>query len=349
MQLSNFDFHLPDKLIASRPVTPRSNAKLLVCLNEQIIDSKAHCLPQFLKRNDLLIFNDTKVSRAFLTGNRETNRANTKSELKIFLLLIQRKSEDSWFCYCKPGKRLQKNDLIRFSNYLLGNVIEKSHEGITVQFNLAGKILDSALHKIGMMPLPPYILKKRNSDIRDFDDYQTIFAKNSGSIAAPTAALHFDQSLFENLNRAGINYCFVTLHVGLGTFLPVKVDDISKHKMHSEFGSISEDSAKKINETKLKGGRVIPVGTTSMRLTESASQKNGRIMPFDGSTDIFIKPGYKFKVSSGLITNFHLPKSSLLILVSALIGDEKMRKVYSHAVKENYRFFSYGDMSLLIP
>ena len=249
---------------------------------------------------------------------------------------------------CKTATQLDLGEVVDFELGLQAEITDKLNGTATLCFNKNGKELDQFLSEIGSMPLPPYIEKRRSADERDEVDYQTVWAKEIGSVAAPTASLHFDKDLLLKLEEKGVSITFVTLHVGAGTFLPVKVDEISKHKMHPEIGYISEAAALEINETKSRGDRVIPVGTTALRLIESAAEKNGVVSAWSGKTDIFIYPGFKFKVADGLMTNFHLPKSTLLMLVSALMGADRIKKIYKHAIKEKYRFFSYGDASLLL-
>ena len=262
--------------------------------------------------------------------------------------LIERSSADTWIALVKPLRKLDLGEVVDFELGLQAEITDKLNGTATLCFNKNGKELDECLSEIGSMPLPPYIEKKRSADVRDEVDYQTVWAKEIGSVAAPTASLHFDKNLLFKLEEKGVSITFVTLHVGAGTFLPVKVDEISEHKMHPEIGYISEAAALEINETKSRGDRVIPVGTTALRLIESAAEKNGVVSAWSGKTDIFIYPGFKFKVADGLMTNFHLPKSTLLMLVSALMGADRIKKIYKHAITEKYRFFSYGDASLLL-
>lgn len=264
----------------------------------------------------------------------------------IEINLIERISGDTWVSLAKPAKRLKVGDIVHFGD-LTAHVHSKNGGEITLTFDLSGEALDRAIDSVGEMPLPPYIASKRAADARDRDDYQTVFATRTGAVAAPTASLHFDADLLARLDKLGVNSTEVTLHVGAGTFLPVKVDNIEEHKMHSEWGEVSPESAEKINQTLKAGGRVIPVGTTALRLIETAAVEAGKIASWVGDTDIFIRPGYEFKIADGLMTNFHLPKSTLMMLVSALVGNEKLKQIYAHAIDNGYRFFSYGDSSLL--
>lgn len=343
--LDDFDFELPEKLIALRPVRPRQASRMLVA-NGEIVDATVSDLPEFLRAGDLLVFNNTKVIPARLSGQRTRDTSHGSGVSNIEVNLIERISGDTWMALAKPAKRLKPGDVIRFDE-LSSTVVLKNGGEVTLAFDRTGTMLDSAIEAIGAMPLPPYIASKRRADARDMDDYQTVFAKQSGAVAAPTASLHFDSELLARLDKLGILSTEVTLHVGAGTFLPVKVENIEDHKMHSEWGEVSSEAAAKINDTLKTGGRVIPVGTTALRLIETAAVKVGEIAPWIGDTDIFIRPGYEFKIADGLMTNFHLPKSTLMMLVSALIGYDKVKEIYAHAINSEYRFFSYGDSSLL--
>lgn len=350
MKLSDFDFDLPEALIATRPAKPRSSARLLVATPSRIVDGHVTDLLDWFQPGDRLVLNDTKVLPARLTGKRGRDTAQGYQEAKIEVTLLEPQSvPGQWRALIKPLKKIKEGEEVRFSDDLSATLIAKEDGEAVVAFNLSGEDFDKALAEAGSMPLPPYIEAKRKADAQDKEDYQTVWARNMGAVAAPTASLHFDEPLLKALAEKGVEFTYVTLHVGAGTFLPVKVDDVSDHKMHSEWGEVSEGAAIEINTTKQKGGRVIPVGTTALRLIESAAPAPGVIAPFLGETDIFIKPGYEFRVADALMTNFHLPKSTLLMLVSALMGRERMRTVYGHAVAEGYRFFSYGDASLLLP
>jgi len=348
LSLSDFDFDLPENLIALRPAVPRSASRLLVSNGEEIHDSTVADLGSWLKAGDLLVFNNTKVIPSRLAGTRTRNTIHGSGVSQIEATMIERLAADTWRALAKPLKRLAVGDTVMFGN-LAADVLDKSEGQVTLQFSKSGGDLDNAFHAHGQMPLPPYIASKRPADAQDMEDYQTVFATELGAVAAPTASLHFDAPLLQALKEAGIGSVEVTLHVGAGTFLPVKTEDISEHKMHSEWGEVSEQAAAAIAETLKNGGRVIPVGTTALRIIETAAQETGSIQPWSGDTDIFITPGYEFKATSALMTNFHLPKSTLLMLVAALVGMDRTRDIYQHALTENYRFFSYGDSSLLFP
>ena len=352
MKVDQFDFELPETSIALRPVNPRDAAQMLV-VSEEISDQTVRDLPELLRSGDVLVFNDTKVIPTQLEGLRIRDSGNAR----VSATLHTRIATNKWLCFFKGAKKLRVDDRIRFGNNtntscLMGaldcTVTAKSGDGsVELTFDLAGAAFDEALMAIGTMPLPPYIAGKRGSDEHDHEDYQTTYAKNEGAVAAPTAGLHFTDALLKQLENKGVILKFVTLHVGPGTFLPVKVDDTDEHKMHSEWGIVSKEVADVVNEAKADGGRLICVGTTSLRLIESAADEQGMLQPWEGETDIFITPGYQFKAVDLLMTNFHLPKSTLFMLVSAFCGLEKMQSAYSHAIKNGYRFYSYGDASLL--
>jgi len=349
MKLGDFDFELPTELIALRPENPRVLAKLLVATDYTIDDCQVSDLVELLRLGDRLVLNDTKVIPARLSATRSRVIApDNIVKANIAINLIERTATDTWIALIKPLRKLDLGEVVDFGLGLQAKIKDKLNGTATLCFNKNGKELDESLSEIGSMPLPPYIAKIRSADARDDVDYQTVWAKKIGSVAAPTASLHFDKDLLLKLEEKGVSITFVTLHVGAGTFLPVKVDEITEHKMHPEIGYISEAAASEINETKSRGNRVIPVGTTALRLIESAARKNGLVTAWSGKTDIFIYPGFKFKVADGLMTNFHLPKSTLLMLVSALMGIDRIKKIYEHAIKEKYRFFSYGDASLLL-
>jgi S-adenosylmethionine:tRNA ribosyltransferase-isomerase len=357
MLTSDFDFELPQDAIALRPAEPRDSAKLLVVkpgAAPELDDKSIRDLSSLLRKGDVLVVNDTKVIPARLTGMRERNGVSVGIETT----LIRRLGPERWQALAKPAKRLQEGDRIRFGHEsrvcLLGaldaTVEQKGESGeITLRFDFHGAVLDDAIAAIGHMPLPPYIASKRGDDERDRSDYQTMFATNEGSVAAPTAGLHFTDALLADLQDAGVTLQKVTLHVGAGTFLPVKTDDVAEHRMHPEFGVIDAATAQAINAARANGGRVIAVGTTALRLLESAANMSGEIQPFAAETDIFITPGYRFRAVDGMITNFHLPKSTLFMLVSALAGLERMKRAYAHAIRSGYRFYSYGDACLLFP
>ena len=311
-------------------------------------------LPGELRAGDLLLFNDTRVIPARLNGVRPREGAEL---VAVEATLHKRLSPSRWSAFMKPGRRLKEGDLIQFGEghdraCLLGRldarIVAKGEGGeVTLSFDLSGAHLDEAIAERGLMPLPPYIAAKRPEDDRDRADYQTVYARLDGSVAAPTAGLHFTPGLLENLKAKGVGFAFVTLHVGAGTFLPVKTDDVSEHRMHAEWGEVSAATAEAVNAARAAGGRLVCVGTTALRLVESAATPQGQVQPFVGDTDIFITPGYRFRAADGLMTNFHLPKSTLFMLVSAFAGTEVMRGAYAHAIADGYRFYSYGDSSLL--
>lgn len=348
MKLDDFDFHLPEGLIATRPVRPRSSARLLFADGATTHDRHVFELPSILRRGDRLILNDTRVIPARLTGARTRQSAQGSVTAKIEVTLMEPQSDGTWSALAKPMRKLRLGETVIFSNDLSANV-EHLDEGLRLRFNLTGADFDAALNASGAMPLPPYIAGKRAPDDRDHEDYQTIWAKRAGAVAAPTAALHFDEALVAALQPAGIDVTFVTLHVGAGTFLPVTVEDVTTHRMHAEWGEVRAQAAAEMTATRAAGGRIIPVGTTALRLIETAATLDGRMQPYEGKTDIFIYPGYAWKITDGLMTNFHLPRSTLMMLVSALMGQDRLRDIYAHAINAQYRFFSYGDASLLIP
>jgi S-adenosylmethionine:tRNA ribosyltransferase-isomerase len=350
MKLSDFDFDLPEDLIATRPVRPRSASRMLVASAGKITDAHVHDLTKWLRAGDRLVLNDTKVIPGRLFGTRtRAGQAAGEGIAKIEATLLSPDKAGMWHIMAKPLRKLREGDVIVFSQDLSAEFIGRNDDQALIRFNLEGDAFGKALEACGKMPLPPYIAAKRAADTQDQEDYQTVFARNSGAVAAPTASLHFDDELLEKLGQMGVDVSHVTLHVGAGTFLPVKVDNISEHKMHSEWGEVSAKAAAEIAQTKASGGRVIPVGTTALRLIETAARATHQIMPWTGDTDIFITPGFQFHVADGLMTNFHLPKSTLMMLVSALMGADQLREIYDHAIKERYRFFSYGDSSLLFP
>ncbi len=348
MKLSDFDFDLPETLIATRPANPRSSARLLVAEGDQITDAKVLDLTKWLRRGDRLVLNDTKVIPARLSGFRTRQGPEGETRAKIEVTLLEPRIDGKWSALVKPLKKLREGEVVTFSDQLSAQMVAKEDGQGVLQFDLTGEDFDAALAEAGAMPLPPYIAAKRAADAQDKTDYQTVWARHSGAVAAPTASLHFDVPLLQKLQDLGVEITYVTLHVGAGTFLPVKVEDLTQHKMHSEWGQVSPQAAKEIASTKAAGGRVIPVGTTALRLIESAGRE-GAIVPWEGGTDIFIYPGFTFHVADGLMTNFHLPKSTLMMLVSALMGPDRVREIYSHAIAREYRFFSYGDASLLLP
>ena len=350
MQLSDFDFELPDRLIATRPVRPRPSAKLLVAHGDRITDGQVYDLTKWLQRGDLLVLNNTKVIPARLSGLRSRGGAVGEGTAKIEVTLLEPQAEAGvWTGLIKPLRKVKEGEVIVFSEALSATLLSKEDGQARLRFNLTGDDFDTALAEAGAMPLPPYIAAKRAADAQDNDDYQTVFAKTSGAVAAPTASLHFDDALLGQLAEMGVEFAYVTLHVGAGTFLPVKVDDVTTHKMHAEWGQVTAASAAAIATAKSDGRRVIPVGTTALRLVESAARQTGHIAPWEGETDIFIYPGFSFAVADALMTNFHLPKSTLMMLVSALMGKDRIDTIYKHAIAHEYRFFSYGDASLLLP
>jgi len=341
MRVDLFDFDLPADRIALRPARPRDSARLLVVEGERISDRQVLDLPDLFRPGDVLVFNDTKVIPAQLEGRR--------GKAGIGVTLHKREGPRSWWSFVRNARRLQPGDRIDFEEGVSASAVEKADDGsFLVQFH-GDEPVEQLIERAGRMPLPPYIASKRPADEADRDDYQTVFAREEGAVAAPTAALHFTGRLFDALDAHGIKRETLTLHVGAGTFLPVKTDTVGEHRMHAEWGRIDVGTADRLNAARASGGRLIAVGTTSLRLIESAADDDGRIRPFEGDTAIFITPGYRFKAIDGLMTNFHLPRSTLFMLVSALMGLEVMKAAYAHAIREGYRFYSYGDSSLLLP
>ncbi len=350
MKLSDFDFDLPDALIATRPVRPRPASRMLVAQPDSMVDAHVHDLCDWLRPGDRLVLNNTKVIPGRLFGTRtRTGQAPGEGMAKLEITLLSPGPDASWRAMVKPLRKLREGEVVEFAGGLNAEMLGKEDGQAILRFNMTGDAFDAALQVAGQMPLPPYIAAKRAADAQDAEDYQTVFAKHTGAVAAPTASLHFDQDLLDKVSKMGVGLTQVTLHVGAGTFLPVKVDDVRDHKMHAEWGEVDPQAADEINATKAAGGRVIPVGTTALRLIESAAASHGVIAPWVGETDIFIKPGYEFQLADALMTNFHLPKSTLMMLVSAMMGVERMREIYAHAIENQYRFFSYGDSSLLLP
>lgn len=357
MRTELFDFELPPERIALRPASPRDAARLLVVDPggpAELQDRKIGDLPRLLRAGDALVVNDTKVIPARLIGERVREDARAKIETT----LVRRAGPDSWHALAKPLKRLKQGDRIRFGNEgrvcLLGaldaTVEEIGENGeILLRFDFHGPVLEEAIDALGHMPLPPYIASRRDDDEQDRADYQTLFAQREGSVAAPTAGLHFTNDLLAALDARGVALHRVTLHVGPGTFLPVKTDDTDAHPMHAEWGEVSEATAEALNEVRAKKGRVAAVGSTALRLLESAAGSDGKLNGFRGETSIFITPGYRFKAADLMLTNFHLPRSTLFMLVAAFSGLERMKRAYAHAVAEGYRFYSYGDACLLFP
>jgi S-adenosylmethionine:tRNA ribosyltransferase-isomerase len=339
MKVSDFDFELPQGLIAQAPARPRDSARLLH-VGGALRDLGIKDLPSLVRAGDLLVFNDTRVIPARLAGRRGT--------AAIEVTLTSRRADGIWDALARPARRLKPGDAIEFAPGFGATVAEKRMGGeITLAFSLSDADLRHALDKHGIVPLPPYIKRAKTGDAADRADYQTIYAANDGAVAAPTAGFHFTPTLMSALEAAGAARVFLTLHVGVGTFQPVKVDDTDDHVMHSEWGAITEEAAHAINAAHQRGGRVIAVGTTSLRLLESATTDDGIVHAFQGPTDIFITPGYRFKCVDALVTNFHLPRSTLFMLVSAFSGLERMRAAYAHAIAQGYRFYSYGDACFL--
>lgn len=349
MKLSEFDFDLPEGLIATRPARPRSSSRLLVATPDTIIDARTIDLPNFLRPRDRLVLNDTKVIPARLSGVRRRSGEHGMTEANVEATLLAPLADGNWAALVKPLKRIRDGEEIIFRCDLKALLVGRNEGTAILKFNLSGRDFDIALYASGAMPLPSYIESKRKADDLDREDYQTIWARASGAVAAPTASLHFDDALMAAIAEKGVETTYVTLHVGAGTFLPVKSDHIRDHKMHAERGVITTRAADEINATRAAGGRIIPVGTTALRLIETAATPDGELNAWSGATDIFITPGYRFRIANALMTNFHLPKSTLMMLVSAFIGTERIREIYAHAIAENYRFFSYGDASLLLP
>ncbi|TDK49866.1 tRNA preQ1(34) S-adenosylmethionine ribosyltransferase-isomerase QueA [Antarcticimicrobium luteum] len=348
MKLSDFDFDLPEDLIATRPAVPRSAARLLVSEGDAITDAHVRDLTDWLRPGDRLVLNDTRVIPARLSGERPRPGPQGETRARIEVTLLEPRADGTWAALLKPLKKIRVGEAIEFAAGLSATLEGVAEGQGHLRFNLAGEDFDSALAQAGAMPLPPYIAARRPADERDKTDYQTVWARTSGAVAAPTASLHFDDALLDRLRDMGVSFTYVTLHVGAGTFLPVKVEDVTTHRMHAEWGRVSAAAAAEIAATRAAGGRVIPVGTTALRLIETAA-RGGQIAAWEGETDIFIYPGFRFHVTDALMTNFHLPKSTLLMLVSALMGQDRIRRIYEHAVEAGYRFFSYGDASLLIP
>ncbi len=352
MRVDLFDFELPDASIALRPAVPRDAARLLVVNPPALADHRVTDLPGQLRRGDCLVFNDTRVIPAALEGVRVRDGVTAK----VAFNLIKRINAETWRAFARPAKRLIAHDRVLFGlgaahdTFVSATVAAKGDAGeVDLAFDVSGPALDAKIAEIGAMPLPPYIALKRPAEASDRIDYQTIFAARDGAVAAPTASLHFTPSLVDALTAAGIEHTFVTLHVGAGTFLPMKADDTLDHRMHAEWGEVSAATAQKLNGVRARRGRIIPVGTTALRLLESAASADGVIQPFRGDTAIFITPGYTFKAADALMTNFHLPRSTLFMLVAAFSGLDTMHAAYAHAISHGYRFYSYGDASLLFP
>ena len=341
MRVDLFDFDLPPDRIALRPARPRDAARMLLVEGMRISDRGVLDLPDILRPGDVLVFNDTRVIPAQLEGRR--------GEASIGATLHKREGLRSWWAFVRNAKRVREGDVIQFGNDVKASAVARDEDGAILLHFHGEEPVELLLESAGQMPLPPYIASKREIDAADRDDYQTIFARESGAVAAPTAALHFTGRLIAALDERGVKRETLTLHVGAGTFLPVKADDTADHRMHAEWGRIEQAAADRLNAARASGGRLIAVGTTSLRLLESAADEDGTIQPFEGDTAIFITPGYRFRAVDGLMTNFHLPRSTLFMLVSALMGLDTMKAAYAHAIERGYRFYSYGDGSLLLP
>ena len=340
MDIRDFDFELPSERVAQHPAEPRDSARLLE-IGAELADRGVRDLPQLLRPGDVMVFNDTKVIPARLRGQRPSGG-------KVEVTLHKQAGDDTWDAFARPAKRLKQGETVSFGAGFSAEVLEKREEGeIRLRFDRGGAELILALKAHGEMPLPPYIHRPEGGETEDASAYQTIYAEKEGAVAAPTAGLHFTERLFQALDDRGVERVTVTLHVGAGTFLPVKVEDVTQHKMHAEVGEIGAEAAAAIDRARREGRRIISVGTTSLRILESAAAEDGSLAPFAGETRLFILPGYRFKIVELLLTNFHLPKSTLFMLVSAFSGRERMHAAYRHAIAEGYRFFSYGDACLL--
>ncbi|MBX3493733.1 MAG: tRNA preQ1(34) S-adenosylmethionine ribosyltransferase-isomerase QueA [Parvibaculum sp.] len=346
MRVADFDFELPEALIALRPARPRDAARMLVIgpAANALADETVRDLPAHLGAGDVLVFNDTKVIPARLFGT----RARGQAEARIEVMLHRRVGDAEWRAFLRPAKKLAIGETIAFAGGLAATVEDKGEGGEAgLRFSASGPALDAAIAIAGEMPLPPYIARKRKADAEDLADYQTLHAAEPGAVAAPTAGLHFTPALMAALDARGVKTVRLTLHVGAGTFLPVTAEDTASHKMHAEWGEIAPEEADAINAARATGRRIVAVGTTSLRLLESAADETGRIHPFRGETDIFITPGYRFRAVDLLMTNFHLPRSTLFMLVSGLRSTDEMKRAYAHAVAAKYRFYSYGDACLI--
>ncbi|WP_029007151.1 tRNA preQ1(34) S-adenosylmethionine ribosyltransferase-isomerase QueA [Azospirillum halopraeferens] len=339
MKTADFDFHLPPERIADHPVRPRDAARLLE-VGPSLCDRIVRDLPELLQPGDVMVYNDTRVIPARLYGQR--------GAVRVEVLLHKREGDDAWAAFARPGKRLKVGQTIDFADGFTAAIEDKRDGGeVRLRFSVGGAALFERLHAHGAMPLPPYIRRPEGEEASDREDYQTVFASREGAVAAPTAGLHFTPELLARLDARGVRRVPVTLHVGAGTFLPVKVEDIREHRMHAEYGEVSPETAAAVNAARAAGGRVLAVGTTALRLLESAAAADGTLAPFADETDIFIFPGYRFRAVDLLLTNFHLPRSTLFMLVCAFAGMERMRAAYDHAIATGYRFYSYGDASLL--
>ncbi len=351
--MSEFQFDLPEERIALRPARPRSSSRLLVATGASISDSVFSGLPNHLDAEDRLVFNDTRVIPARIRGVRIRNTARGAAKAAVEVILGSRAPDGTWLVLLRPARKVRAGDELSFGDRLCAQVVSRHHSGTRLRFNVHGQEFMGLLSEAGEIPLPPYIAKRRPVDPRDAEDYQSVFARAPGAVAAPTASLHFDHVVLDGLRRRGVKMSWVTLHVGFGTFMNVRAEDSGGDRLHSEWGSITETAATEINGTRERGGRIIPVGTTTLRLLETSARTcrnaDGTVSPWCGETDIFIKPGFDFKVADALITNFHLPNSTLMMLVSAFMGSGRTRRIYAHAIQNEYRFYSYGDGSLLVP
>ncbi|MFO7855565.1 MAG: tRNA preQ1(34) S-adenosylmethionine ribosyltransferase-isomerase QueA [Paracoccaceae bacterium] len=349
MRVDDFDYDLPEELIALRPARPRRAARMLVARGDAIEDRRVEDLPEILRPGDLLVFNDTKVIPARLFGERRRETPDGEGVARIEATLIRRAAPEAWDALVRPARRLRPGERIAFAHGLAAEVASLTGGEARLVFDRAGEALDAAVAAAGEMPLPPYIARRRAADAQDREDYQTALAEKPGAVAAPTGSLHFDEVLLAALDDAGVLSARLTLHVGAGTFLPVTSDTVAGHRMHAEWGEVTAETAETVDAARAAGGRIIPVGTTAMRLLETAATEDGRLVPWTGETDIFITPGHRFRLCDGLMTNFHQPRSTLMMLVAAFMGLERIRRIYGHAVAERYRFHSYGDSSLLLP
>lgn len=339
MKTALFDFPLPPELIAQAPARPRDSARLLVVAEDRLEDRTIRDLPDLLRAGDVMVFNDTRVIPARLEGRR--------GEARIEVTLHRRVADGAWLAFARPAKRLKSGDRIEFAGDLAAMVESREGGEVRLVFTSDGDALARTLDRVGRMPLPPYIRRERGSPDGDREDYQTMFAQQPGAVAAPTAGLHFTPALMVALGQRGVRTVTLTLHVGAGTFLPVNVDDTDEHRMHAEYGEIPEAAAAAINSARDAGGRIVAVGSTSLRLMETAVDAAGRLQPFKGETSLFVTPGYRFRTADLMLTNFHLPRSTLFMLVSAFAGLERMQRAYAHAVAARYRFYSYGDACLI--
>ena len=341
MRTDQFDFNLPKERIAQKPACPRDSSRLLEISSNKLHDHAVMDLPDLLKPDDLLVLNDTRVIPTRLNGR----RGNARIEVTLHK---PGENTDTWYAFARPGRRLRTGDEVNFTAGFSAQLVEKRTDGeVLLQLTATtGSVID-AIHANGAMPLPPYIQRAGQNDPDDAADYQTIYARQTGAVAAPTAGLHFTERLFQRLDERGVQKTFITLHVGAGTFLPIKSETVQEHRMHTEYGVLSTETVDAIERTRDKGGRVVAVGSTALRLIETAATEDGSVRPFEGDTDLFIMPGYRFKAVDLFLTNFHLPRSTLFVLVSAFAGIQRMQDAYTHAITADYRFYSYGDCCLL--